>query len=290
MKIKISTVINYCTNDYRYLKMCIDSVMPFSNEVIIPVCDHFFNGEKENRFLLNRSYEEHPECRFIEYPFPKERPYGKNPPIGIEDVNFKHYMHSTSRYFGYLKSDLETDFVLFLDVDEIVETKRFIEWLHAFDFSNVKALRFYNYFYFREASYRSKSGHSINALLVNKKALDDPEKILTIYERRGLYLTLETDEQPIIMGLDGHPLFHHYSWVRTQEELEKKVTTWGHAHEDEWLKKLDEEFSQDFIFIDSVFYNLYENVNASHDPLEICVPKDPSTGEKKMFLHVDYLS
>ena len=57
--IKIATVINYCTTDYRFLKFCIDEAKKFSHQIVIPVCSHFFNGESENRALLNLSYQEH---------------------------------------------------------------------------------------------------------------------------------------------------------------------------------------------------------------------------------------
>lgn len=291
VKHKISTIINYCTNDYRYLKLCTEAVKSFSSEIIIPVCDHLFNGEKENRFLLNRSYAENPDCMFVEYTYPFTKPYGSNPSITPDDVNYKHYMHSTSRYLGYLASSTQSEYVLFLDVDEIVDTDRFIKWLNEFEYAKHDALRFFNYFYFRNETYRSKSGHSVNALLLKKSSLNDPEKILTIHERRGLYLELETDETPIMLGIDGAPLFHHYSWVRTKEELEKKVTTWGHAHENNWLERIEDEFSSDFMFIDSVFYNMYEKVTPLHEPSKEKIPSPAhSDFSNTCFSHVTYIS
>jgi hypothetical protein len=290
MKSKITTIINYCTNDYRFLQFCIDAVKPISHEIIIPVCDHFFNGEKENRYLLNRSYMEHPDCKFIEYSFPKEKPYGKNPPIGIEDENFKHYMHSTSRYLGYLNSSSETDLVLYLDVDEIMDTNRFIEWFNHFDFSKNQALRFFSYFYFRSASYRAKSSLPVNALLLKKSAIKDPEIILSIGERYGLYIQLESYDTPYLMGLDGHPLFHHYSYVRTMDEMKKKVTTWGHAHEKNWVEQIHDEFSHDFMMIDMIFYHLYEKITPPHDPFSVVVPTDQIPfEEKKPLANVRYI-
>ena len=65
----ITTVINYCSNDYRFIKKCIDEAKKFSHQVIVPVSDHFFDGTKENRDLLNLTYLENPTCEFIEYEF-----------------------------------------------------------------------------------------------------------------------------------------------------------------------------------------------------------------------------
>ena len=287
----IRTVINFCTNDYRYLKLCIEAVAPFSEEVIVPVCDHFFNGEKENRYLLNEAYKNNPKCRFIEYRFPEEKPYGSNPPITTKDVNYKHYMHSTSRYLGFTKSIKTTDYTLFIDVDEIVDTERFINWWNKVDDFSFNALRFYSYFYFRESQYRCKSYFSVNGILVKNSVIENPEIILAIGERLGLYLQIQQEPIPYILGLDHKPLFHHYSWVRTKEELEKKVTTWGHAHESDWLDRIQEEYSSSFCMMDYVFYHRYEKVDPIHNPMEVPIPKEMEEGShtKLNFDNVSYI-
>lgn len=263
MNFKLTTIINYCTNDYRYLDLCIESVKPFSTEIILPVCDHFFNGDRENRHLLNLSYQNHPECKFIEYSYPKTLP---------NHENSKHFLHSVSRYVGYHHASCVTEFVLFLDIDEIVDSNRFIEWLNTQKHLNRNACRFYSYFYFREDCYRAKDIHPLNALLIKKSALDSPNSILTIAERLGLYLHLEPNDQEFFYGIDGTPLIHHYSWVRTKNELEKKVVTWGHAHEKNWLRSIQEEYDHEFILFDFIHFFHYEKIEPLHTPLLKEVP------------------
>lgn len=278
MNFKITTIINYCTNDFRYLDLCIQSVKEFSSEVIIPVCDHFFDGQKENQYLLNLSYQNHPECTFVEYTYPKNLP---------DHENSKHFLHSLSRFIGYNQANLHTEFVLFLDVDEIVDSHRFIKWLRKKKHFYRKACRFYSYFYFRESCYRAKDHYPLNALLIKKSALDSAQAILAVNERFGLYRYLEPDNQDFFFGLDNAPLIHHYSWVRTQEELEKKVTSWGHAHEKNWLQSVRSEYEQEFILFDFIHYFHYEKIDPLHDPLIIKIPfcSDP-VEENCLFDHV----
>jgi hypothetical protein len=278
---KIATVINYCTNDYRFLRYCIAEAKQFSRQIVIPVCTHFFNGEPENRSLLNLSYQQHPDVQFVEFEY-EQQPYGIYSPLTPSDEDWSHYLHSTARYVGfhYVK---ECDYVLFLDVDEIVEAERFLKWLEHFNVPDFDALRFSSYFYFREPSNRAIDPFPLNALLVKKQAITSPEIILDVLERKGLYDQIQGHKRSHLVGLDQKPLVHHYSWVRTPEELRQKVRTWGHRHDQEWLKLIDDELAMPFTGIDKVHGFQYEKVEPLHDVLqEIPYPE----GLQKTFHHV----
>ncbi|MCF7806575.1 MAG: hypothetical protein K9M07_02345 [Simkaniaceae bacterium] len=149
----IGCIVNYCTNDFRYLKFCIEALQPLFSPILIPVCDHFFDGTPENRDLLNRSYREYPNVRFIEFAF-NEKPYGL--PQTFEDpTKMIHFWHSTARYVGYHFLQSECEYVLFLDVDEIIDTSRFKLWLDAFDYRAYNAIRFDSFFYFMKPTKRA---------------------------------------------------------------------------------------------------------------------------------------
>ena len=66
---KITTIINYCTNDYIFLKPCIDAALRISHKVIVPFCTHFHDGTKQDRALLLKSVGENPEAEFIEFDY-----------------------------------------------------------------------------------------------------------------------------------------------------------------------------------------------------------------------------
>jgi hypothetical protein len=254
--LKISTIINYCTNDYRFLRYCVEEAQKFSHQVIIPVCSHFFNGEPENRALLEQSYREHPDVQFIEFAYDEE-PYGIYCPLTSSDEDWSHYWHSTARYVGfhYVKN---CDYLLFLDVDEIVEADRFIQWLQAFNIGD--AVRFSSYFYWGDPSQRAVDRFPLNGLLVRKECIESPEIILDVLERKGLYDQIQGRKLTEVVGLDGRPLVHHYSWVRTPEELRQKVRTWGHRHDQDWLKLIEKP--------SEIFGFTYERIDPVHHVLQ----------------------
>ena len=47
-------------------------------------------------------------------------------------------------------------------------------------------------------------------------------------------------------GADGNPMFHHYSWVRTREEMLKKVKSWAHHKDRDWTSLVEKEFERKF--------------------------------------------
>jgi hypothetical protein len=40
------------------------------------------------------------------------------------------------------------------------------------------------------------------------------------------------------------PLVHHYSWVRTREQMLRKVRAWGHNRDRDWEKLVAEHFAR----------------------------------------------
>jgi cellulose synthase/poly-beta-1,6-N-acetylglucosamine synthase-like glycosyltransferase len=135
--LKIGTVINYCTLDYRFIRFCINAVVPFSSQIVLVAADHFFDGTPENRELLNKTYEEARNIDIVEYAWQESNPI---------------FSHNMSRWNGLQKLRDDTEFVLFLDADEIVDRK-FLECLLGFEDLLLKYDAFLCkcYWYFREA-------------------------------------------------------------------------------------------------------------------------------------------
>src|SRR5690349_19798755 len=130
----IGTVINFCSNDYPFLSHCIDSIKSISAQVIIPVCDHFFDGKQEDREILNRIYAENSDVQFVEFPFDVNKSlYGSHSSV---------YWHNLARMIGQFFLKEEICYVFFLDCDEIAETARLSQWLEAFPYQDYEAIRF----------------------------------------------------------------------------------------------------------------------------------------------------
>jgi hypothetical protein len=233
---KIGTIINFCSNDYPFLKHCIEKVKPFSFQVIVPVCDHFFDGTPEDLSLLERIYSEHPDVLFVQYPYDRNRlPYA---------FYGNAYWHNIARLTATYHLNPEIDFVLFLDTDEIVDTERFIAWIQAGGFDPYALVRFATYWYFREQFYQALAWEEV-PVLVRKNFLSG-DLLMRWNERWGIFDGIKFPKQGMKTADDGLPLFHHYSFVRTKEQMLKKVTTWGHCKDRDWVPLVEQEFLADF--------------------------------------------
>jgi hypothetical protein len=237
---KLSTIINYCTSDYRFIKTCIDAVLPFSNQVIVPIADHTFDGQPENNDLVNRSIEENLNANFYYY----EWTPGNSP----------RYWHNISRMVGMNQLSEDTDWVLFLDSDEIVETELFSKFIK--NELTMDSYKIANYWYFREPIYRAKAIED-SAVLVRKELINiDPYN--PYIEREQL---CNNNNQRNTLQ-DNSPMIHHYSWVRTKEQMLKKVNSWGHKTDTDWISLIEEEFSRTFngkCFVNNYEFETVEN-------------------------------
>jgi hypothetical protein len=229
----MTAILHFCTNDYRFLQRQIDELSLVCNQVIIPICDHFFNGEKENRELLSHAFQTFPKVQFLLFQYDAKRLYSPLLNRKPEDEDWATLWHSTSRYIGYLFSPPRAKYLLFIDADEIIEAKRFKSWLAKTPLKE-NAYWFSSYCYTRSAHLRTQTLQN-TALLVKRSALS-PLQVFNSSERFGIFSTLEAPKQVEVFGLDKKPMIHHYSWVRTEEEIRQKAKTWGKRGQKDWIQ------------------------------------------------------
>lgn len=236
---KIAAIINFCSNEYSFLKPCIEHLEPICEQIIVSVCDHFFDGKKEDLVFLKKVFSSFPTINFVQYPYLASC---------FSQKTFKkkgdRIFDSVSRTVGTTILDASIDYVLFIDADEIVDTLRFKTWLKKFPLKNYTALKLSNYWYFREEKYQAKN-YEDSLLLVQKKALS--KKVLFgPDDRDGIFRRCKGKKLQNTLGVDNKPLFHHYSWVRTKKQMLRKVLSWGHRKERDWKSLVEEEFSRPF--------------------------------------------
>ncbi len=227
----IATIILYCTNDFQFLARCVKEAQVFSQQVIVVYGSHFFDGTPENELLLEKSQYQGPNCQFIKFPFHIEK----------EAIFDNSYGHNIARWVGinYLKSDI--DYVLFLDVDEVVNGAHFLEWLETGEYRRYDTIKIENYWYFREPVYQATTTEQ--SVIMVKANKIHPKRIFSKKERQGLVTGTR------LMGaksVDGHPMIHHYSWVRDKQAMIKKVISWGHKNDRDWISLIEAEFSHPF--------------------------------------------
>jgi len=255
----IAAVINFCSNESRFIGSCIEEARKFAKQIIIPVCDHFFDGVAENRPLLEQIYRAYPDCLFLEYPFiPSAIPRRI-----FKDVSPAHFWHSCSRLIGTSYLDSEIEAVLFLDADEVPDGRTFSEWLEASDYQQNTVMKLSNYWYFREPIYQALSWED-SIVLVQTRAITH-DLILHQEERDAIYNRLPGPKRRHVTGPNGEPMFHHFSWVRTKNEMLKKVCSWGHKGDRNWTQLVEQEFSNSFQGTDFIHGYKYKTVEPLFD-------------------------
>ncbi|HEY2810209.1 MAG TPA: hypothetical protein VGJ00_02310 [Rhabdochlamydiaceae bacterium] len=271
----IATIIHFCSNEYAFLKNCIEEAQRFSSQIIIPICDHFFDGVPEERALLNGIYAEHPDVQFVEFPFLPNSLYAE----------YTHLLHNLSRIVGFSFVNTHIEYVLFLDSDEIAEGKSFVHWLDYFPYREFEGFSLANYWYFRTLTYQSLVWEC-TPIFIKKSALA-AEKMMDPKERAGIYRAVEGKKQFKALGCQGRPMIHHYSWVRTKEQMLRKAASWGHRAERDWEALIEQEFSQSFSGRDFVHGYSYICVPAAHN---IDLTAQPQRVEREAFAHVERLT
>lgn len=258
----IATIVNFCSNESHIIKATLEQALTFSSQVIVSVCDHFFDGSPENLPLLEKIYAAFPECQFVEYPYLPNKVSKKM----FKKVDPAHFWHSLSRLVGFSFVDEDIETVLFLDADEVPDGKRFRGWLDCSDYMLHSVLKLSNYWYFRDPTNQALQFED-SIVLAHRKAIEN-EILLHQDERDAIYNLLPGPKRRHVSDSDGNPMFHHFSWVRSKEKMLQKVKSWGHKGDRDWSSLIEEEFSLPFKGIDFVHGYQYKTVIS---PFDICL-------------------
>jgi hypothetical protein len=226
---KISIIMPFCSNDYRFLRPNIKQLLKFTKSVYIVYSDHFWNGQPEDNKIIERSISENPKAKFINVPY-----VNKNPPIPkficrmipkrflFRPVYGPRYFEGLVRWKGYLEAKKSNpDYYIFLDVDEIVEGKRFKSWLQKGLDKRLNAMIFHSYEYLKSPRYQAKKW-SLKGVLVKKREIAKKD-FFTYRIRKRFYETTPDPKEKGIVGLDNKPMVHHYSLTRKKNNLLKKI-------------------------------------------------------------------
>jgi len=239
----ITTVISYCNNDLKFIEENIQQVKKFSQDIIVCYCKYSFNGEPEDESIIQKMTEIASDCTIteIEY-YPEKTP---------------KYHHNLMRWKG--TESAKNDFILFLDADEIIDGELFSEYLNCSDWKNYDVISYKCYWYFREKRFQAKKTEE--AAVLCKKDICNYNYIFSEAERWEFLNRMDSLKIQSNETCSGKIICHHYSWVRTKEEMIKKVKSWGHRQEKDWIALIEEEFSHEFNMQDFVHNYQYIDIN-----------------------------
>jgi hypothetical protein len=216
----MGVVVSFCTNDKEFFDPCIREVQSFAKEVVVSYGNLFFDGTPEDIAYIEYLKTQYPQVVFKQFVVDPKKP--------------ARFNHDMQRAEGYQYITDACEHVMFIDIDEIVEANKFVVWWNAQTIFP-EAMRFATYYYMISPALQANI-IDCAAIVIAKKAIDakGPGFLMTTKSERDGILKAFPDYVEFINALDNNPMFHHYSLVRTKEEMLKKVTTWGHNKDKSW--------------------------------------------------------
>jgi hypothetical protein len=242
---KIEAVVLFSSNDKRFFKPCISNLLEAGINVKVVTYSHMWAGTEEDQQTLaecNKLYEAN--SNYQQYM------------LQWEPGQSSWYWEGLGRYLATQEVADDTDFIIYIDVDEIIDPKKFNSWLKSTNILQYDVLKLANYWYWREPIYRADQVEDSVVVCKAPLAKSVPMK------PGGRENYFNSSNNSIRLG-HSDPFIHHYSWVRTKEEMLNKVRNWGHKddHQD-WQAKVEEEFSREFNGTDFIHRYKYNIVNS----------------------------
>lgn len=217
----LGIVINYCSNERRFIEACIEECTKVTEHIIISYGSHLYDGTPEvfDTTLITR----YPHVRFIKYEVDITLPNSK-----LEGVVRRPtaYWCNLARWQGIQAMPLHVDWIMFLDADEIPDGERLKQWMNTTTLNSKSLYKLANYWYFKEVVNQAEVWED-SILLMPRWSLTR-SSVFHDDERDGIIKVTGLPQNRMVVGTDGLPMIHHYSWVRSKEGLIKKLTTWAH--------------------------------------------------------------
>jgi hypothetical protein len=219
----VSVVINYCSNENIFLRAVLTECQKFSNDIVVAYGSHLYDGTKEDADHILQYTKEFPDINFVEYNVDvslenKDRAGVNNRPTA--------YWHNLARWTG-IQSTKNKGWVFLIDCDEIPEGDRLSLFLKSVLLDETKCYKFANYWYFKDTTNQATTFED-SVLCIHAK-YTTRETIFGDWERDHTANSSGLQLQRMVMS--DRPLFHHYSWVRSKENLIHKITSWGHSND-----------------------------------------------------------
>ena len=241
----IEAVILYSTKDSRFYSQCITQLIKAGVRCHVVSYTHLWNGILEDRESLLESQKQFDKHELVNHYCVDWKP-GESP----------WYWEGLGRFLGTQRVLDSCEYVLYIDIDEIVDSQKLTAWIEKGDYRNYDVVRLTNYWYWREPIYQAIQTEDSVVLLRTSIAKQLPFK----EGSRELYV--ESSRNILRRAESQDPIVHHFSWVGTEEDMLKKVENWGHTSERDWISLVHKEFSTSFTgtdFVHGYSYNVVKN-------------------------------
>jgi 5'(3')-deoxyribonucleotidase len=242
----LSVIIPYCSLEKDLMDDVLESLDGACDEIIIVYLTHLFDG------TLDTESDEVIKNYKLKYPCIKDICVQWTP-----KKTHQGYWPCTMRKIGYLQST--KDWILLIDSDETIQNKdTFTKWFQSVRDGPIVSYKLANYWYFLSKQRRSKTLE--DSIVIVKREEINIRQFSQYATDRDSFVNKNTPR--MTKDLDGNPMFNHYSWVRSKEVLLKKVKTWGHREDRDWIPMVEKAFSEDILTTPDFVHNYtYEILN-----------------------------
>ena len=242
----MEAVILYSSNDSRFAEACIQSLLDLNIRIHVITYSHMWNGSPEDTIKLNK-----PLIQF------KENKLFNQYCVDWKEDQTPWYWEGLGRYLGTQEVLNTNDYILYIDIDEIIDPEKFRIWIDSKNFNQYDALKLSTYWYWREPIYQA---HQLeDSVVILKTSIAKQLQ----FQPGGREIYFNSTPNSVRNVGNDDPMIHHYSWVRTKEEMLNKVSNWGHAGDrGDWKSLVEEEFSREFNgtdFLHKYQYNTVKN-------------------------------
>jgi hypothetical protein len=207
----------------------IESLIPVCGTIVVVYMTHFFTGEPdvEIESIINALQKQFTTVKFLKVNWSKSM-FSNNP----------GFWECEMRMYGF--ANTTSDWILFIDSDEVLRSsKRFLEWFHNKK-NEPKSFKLANYWYFMSRRRRAKQIED-SIVLVHRSLLHHHLFRMFGAGRNAFAVFAERN----VKDLEGDVMFDHYSWVREPDILLRKVLTWGHRNDRDWLTLVRNALKED---------------------------------------------
>lgn len=225
---KISVIVSYCSLDKRFLIPLLRQLLIFSDDIILVYYDHLLNGTPEDNSEISEI---------------SNYAHGIIKPLALKFTNdhAPRYFHNLARWEATQLA--QHDCILYLDADEIPDGQILRLLSEQNLMSKVDAIDFACYWYFRSSVHQAVQTEQCG-LLINRDVIK--KDLMFTEHERWIYRHQPNLRYIPLMSNGSTPFLHHFSWVRTKEEMLTKVASWGHRNDKDWVSLIEQEFSRPF--------------------------------------------
>jgi hypothetical protein len=241
----LGCVIITNSDDLHFLRAGLVQIAPIFKDIVISIGTKLWNGEPDDDKAIDAFIKEttdlYTNVRFVRYNVP-----GDAMKIFSGQVSPEMYWEGHARWVAYESMATNIRYVMFLDSDEIVDGAAFQSWLDTGVYKTYSAMKLRNYWYWRSPTLRAVDYYEDSVVFI-KNHFFNPMYLFSNLGRHAIFENCTGVTARDVPGNDNTPMVHHYSWVRTKDQMMRKVNAWGHRSDrQDWPRLVEEEFSRPF--------------------------------------------